>query len=73
MKQISNKKYEEYMQYQRAVTFGRILSPASLRLVCDLCDSDPEKIGIYMLEKLAQFEREGILDKPYGHWDDDKE
>ena len=50
MKQISNKEYEKYQQYQTDKLHGRILTPDSLRVVCAGLDNDPEKIGIHMLE-----------------------
>jgi hypothetical protein len=50
MKQISNKEYEKYQQYQTDKLYGRILTPDGLRVVCAGLDNDPEKIGIHMLE-----------------------
>ena len=55
MKQISNKEYEKYQQYQTDKLHGRILTPDGLRVVCAGLDNDPEKIGIHMLEMLAKF------------------
>ena len=34
MKQISNKEYEKYQQYQTDKLYGRILTPDGLRVVC---------------------------------------
>ena len=34
MKQISNKEYEKYQQYQTDKLHGRILTPDGLRVVC---------------------------------------
>ncbi len=48
MKQISNKEYEKYQQYQTDRPHGRILTPDGLRVVCAGPDNDPEKIGIHM-------------------------
>ena len=62
MKQISNKEYEKYQQYQRDKLRGRVLTPDGLRLICAGLDNDPEKIGIYMLEMLAKFRNEGFFD-----------
>ncbi len=45
MKQISNKEYEKYQQYQTDKLHGRILTPDGLRLICAGLDNDPEKIG----------------------------
>ena len=55
MKQISNKEYEKYQQYQNDRLHGRILTPDGLRVICAGLDNDPEKIGIHMLEMLAKF------------------
>ncbi len=62
MKQISNKEYEKYQQYQTDKLHGRILTPDGLRVVCAGLDNDPEKIGIHMLEMLAKFRNEGLFD-----------
>ena len=34
MKQISNKEYEKYQQYQTDKLHGRILTPDALRVIC---------------------------------------
>ena len=60
MKQISNKEYEKYQQYQTDKLHGRILTPDGLRVICAGLDNDPEKIGIHMLEMLAKFRNEGM-------------
>ena len=62
MKQISNKEYEKYQQYQTDKLHGRILTPDGLRVVCAGLDNDPEKIGIHMLEKLAKFRNGGVIE-----------
>ena len=62
MKQISNKEYEKYQQYQTDKLHGRILTPDGLRVVCAGLYNDPEKIGIHMLEMLAKFRNEGLFD-----------
>ena len=46
----------------RGKLHGRILTPDGLRLVCAGLDNDPEKIGIHMLEMLAKFRNEGIVE-----------
>ena len=61
MRQISNKEYEKYQQYQTDKLHGRILTPDGLRVICAGLDNDPEKIGIHMLEMLAKFRNEGII------------
>lgn len=62
MKQITNKEYERYQQYQRYMLHGRILTPDGLRIVCAGLDNDPEKIGKHMLEMLAKFRSEGTVE-----------
>ncbi len=62
MKQISNKEYESYQEYQRNQLYGRILTPDGLRLICAGLDNDPEKIGKHMLEMLVKFRNEGLFD-----------
>ena len=61
MKQITNKEYELYQEYQRNKLYGRVLTPDGLRLICAGLDNDPEKIGIHMLEMLAKFRSEGLF------------
>ena len=61
MKQISNKEYERYQQYQMDVLHGRVLTPDGLRVVCAAFENDPEKIGVHMLEMLAKFRNEGVI------------
>ena len=62
MRQVSNKEYEKYQQYQTDVLHGRILTPYGLRVICAGLDNDPKKIGIHMLEMLAKFKSEGIVE-----------
>ncbi len=50
IKQISNKEYEKYQQYQTDKLHGRILAPDGLRVVRAGLDKAPEKTGIHMLE-----------------------
>ena len=59
MRQISNKEYDKY---QADRLYGRILTADGLRLIYAGLDNDPEKIGIHMLEMLAKFRNEGIVD-----------
>ena len=63
MKQISNKEYEKYQQYQIDRLHGRILTPDGLRVVCAGLDNDPEKIGKHMLEMLAKFRNGGVVEQ----------
>ena len=62
MKQISNKEYEAYQQYQRDIAFGRVLTPDGLRIICAGAEYDPEKIGKHMLEVFAKFRSEGRIE-----------
>ena len=62
MKQVSNKEYEKYQQYQTDKLYGRILTPDGLRVICAGLDNDPEKTGIHMLVRLTKFRNEGIVD-----------
>jgi len=62
MATITKKQKEEYDQLRRDRDNGRILTPDGLRIVCAAYDNDPEKIGIHMLEMLAKFRNEGIID-----------
>ena len=39
-----------------------VLTPDGLRVVCAGFDYDPEAIGKHMLEMLAKFRNEGIVD-----------
>ena len=62
MKQISNKDYGKYRQYQTDKLHGRILTLDGFRVICAGLDNDPEKIGVHMLEMLAKFRNEGIVE-----------
>lgn len=62
MKQITNKEFEAYERYKADQLHGRILTPDGLRVVCAGLDNDPEKIGKHMLEMLAKFKNEGVVE-----------
>ena len=62
MNQISNIEYERYQKYQIDRLYVRILTPDGLRLICAALDYDPEKIGKHMLEMLAKFRNDGIIE-----------
>ena len=62
MKQITNKEYEKHQQYQIDKLHGSISTPDGHRVICAGLDNDPEKIGIHMLEMLAKFRNEGIVE-----------
>ena len=59
MKQISNKEYKKYQQYQTEVLHGRILTPDGFGIICAGLDNDTDKIGIHVLTK---FKSEGIVE-----------
>ena len=58
---IKNTK-QEICYYQTDKLHGRILTPDGLRVICAGLDNDPEKIGKHMLEMLAKFRNEGIVE-----------
>jgi hypothetical protein len=62
MATITKKQLEEYERLRRDRDNGRLLTPDGLRLICAAYENDPEKIGIHMLEMLAKFRNEGIID-----------
>ena len=62
MATITKKQMEEYERLRRDRDNGRVLTPDGLRLSCAAYENDPEKIGIHMLEMLAKFRNEGIID-----------
>ena len=62
MATITKKQMEEYERLRRDRDNGRLLTPDGLRLICAAYENDPEKIGIHMLEMLAKFRNEGIID-----------
>ena len=62
MKQITNKEYEAYQQYQSDRLHGRVLTPDGLRFICGSLGNDPEKIGKHMLDMLVKFRNEGLFD-----------
>ena len=62
MQQITNKDYETYLQYRHDKQYGRIFMPDGLRIICAGPDNNPEKTGIHMLEMLAKFRNEGIIE-----------
>lgn len=59
---ITKKQQAEFEQLRRDRDNGRILTPDGLRLICAAYDNNPEKIGIHMLEMLAKFRGEGIVE-----------
>ncbi len=62
MKQISNKEFGRYQQYLQDRTYGRILTPDGLRILCGSFDNDPKEIGKHMLQMVEKFRNEGLYD-----------
>ena len=62
MPTITKKQQEEYDRLRRDRGNGRLLTPDGLRIICAAFEKEPEKIGIHMLEMLAKFRNEGIID-----------
>ena len=62
MATITKKQLEEYEKLRRDRDNGRVLTPDGLRIICAGFENDPEKIGIHMLEMLAKFRNEGIVE-----------
>ena len=62
MKQITNKEYEAYQQYQSDRLHGRVLTPDGLRFICGSLGNDPEKSGKHLLDMLVKFRNEGLFD-----------
>lgn len=54
MPTISKKELEDYQQLCRDRSNGKILTPDGLRLICQACEYDPEKIGKHMLENMKK-------------------
>lgn len=61
MHTLTNKQYEEYMEYCRNKVYGKILTPDGLRFICEANDYDAEKIGQHFLEVLARMASEGVV------------
>ena len=59
---ITKKQHAEFEQLRRDRDNGRILTSDGLRLICAAYNNNPEKIGIHMLEILAKFNGEGIVE-----------
>lgn len=60
MKQLTNKEYDEYNKYKKAVFQGRIITPDGLRIICAAYNYDAEKIGQHFLESLSRICEDNI-------------
>ena len=62
MKQLKDKEYEEFQQYQYNKVHGYIWTPDTLELICRGNEYDPERIGKQMLEMKVKLQNEHIID-----------
>ena len=60
MKQLKEKEYEEFQQYQYNKVHGYIWTPETLDMICIGNEYDPEKIGKQMLEMKVNLQNEHI-------------
>lgn len=51
---MTKKQLAEYDKYRHDRDNGRILTKDGLRLICEACEYDPEKIGRHFLEVLSK-------------------
>ena len=60
MKQLKDKEYDEFRQYQYNKAHGYIWTPDTLELICGGNNNDPEKIGKQILEVVGRLRNEHI-------------
>lgn len=60
MKQITNKQYDEYMYFKDCQHNGELLTPATMEIICESFDNDPEEIGKYILGCLLSIEQSRV-------------
>lgn len=58
MKKITEKDYQEWIEYKKDKTHGRLLTSDGIRLICKANNYDPEKIGVEILKTLAKINRQ---------------
>lgn len=63
MPTITKKQLEDYNKLCEDRTYGRILTPDGLRMICEANNYDPEAIGKQMLETYAKFKTKECLDE----------
>lgn len=63
MPTITKKQLEDYNKLCEDRTYGRILTPDGLRMICEANKCEPEVIEKQMLEIYAKFKSEGGADK----------
>ena len=55
---LKKKDEQEYRKVRMDIAAGRLLTPDCLRMICEMYDHDPTKIGIHFLEMNARFKNE---------------
>ena len=60
MPTITKKQLEDYNKLCEDRTYGRILTPDGLRMICEANNYDPEAIGKQMLKTYAKFKNKGV-------------
>ena len=61
MKQLKDREYEEFKQYQYNKTHGYIWTSDTLEIICECNERDPEKIGKQMLEMMCRIQQDNIF------------
>ena len=57
---LSTKQIRDYQTLCRQRASGELLTPASLRLICQSLRYDPKAIGTYFLGKIVEYDARGI-------------
>ena len=60
MPTITKKQLEDYNKLCEDRTYGRILTPDGLRMICEANNYDPKAIGKQMLETYAKFKNKVV-------------
>ena len=55
---MTKKQKQDYLEYLRLKSQGRLLTPDGIRFICQMYDYDPEKIGRHILECLPKVTEE---------------
>ena len=72
MKQITNKEYEEWLRYKEAKAKCHIMTPNTLRFICESCHYDATEIGRYFLELLPTIYPEPVNSEEFTGEDPEK-
>lgn len=59
MPTLTKKEYADYQIYLSDKTYGRILTPDGIRLLCEAENGNPEEIGKRVLETYLKLKAEG--------------